>query len=111
MQDIPTGRPSIVSPIEERIDIHGLTQDIPKFTPWISPAAATEWETFLTELPSLVSREETETEPSWTMEDVFTAAESVDCQASTTQTTTITMPENTMLRDMFESQQAPCQVQ
>lgn len=54
IQNIPIGVPLTVSQIPDRIDTLGLTQDIPKFTPWISLTAVTEWTTFLSsELPSL----------------------------------------------------------
>ena len=101
-----------VSPIPERIDTLGLTQDIPKFTPWISPTAATEWTTFLSsELPSL-TRVETHLPSStvWKMEEVFSTVSQLETNTSIPTTCCVDNTNNTVLADMFASEQAPCQV-
>ena len=73
-----------VSQIPDRIDTLGLTQDIPKFTPWFSLTAVTEWTTFLSsELPSL-TRVETHLPSStvWKMEEVFSTVSQLETNTS-----------------------------
>ena len=86
------------------MDVPTLEQDIPKFFPWISSAAAEEWEGFLADLPQKVTEDEPQHHP-WLMEEVISR------QVPTAASTVITTAEvDTDLANMFAAEQAPCEV-
>ena len=45
-----TDKPEMVTPNESKLDVPRLVTDIPKYKPWLSPAAWREWEAFLDEI-------------------------------------------------------------
>lgn len=48
MQNIPEGSPQLLQPNLEKIDVHKLKQDIPKYDTWITRESAEEWHSILT---------------------------------------------------------------
>ena len=48
MQNIPEGSPQLLQPDLEKIDVHKLKQDIPKYDTWITRESAEEWQSILT---------------------------------------------------------------
>lgn len=79
-----------------------LMQDIPKFTPWISQEAASEWTALLVELPDKLSGSETQ---EWIMEEVFISA----VQQQAVHATSVSSVDP-VLAEMFQAEQTPCEV-
>ena len=108
IQGTPSGAPKIVWPSSEKLDLTGLRQDIPKFTPWLSNAAAAEWDQYLTStLPDmLVQRQDGESR--WLMEDIFANSAVQNLTPAAPATTNSTA--DTVLAEMFAAERTPCEV-
>ena len=106
MQDVPSGEPSVLPPIVDRIEVNRLMDDIPKFKQWISTSSSAIWDVFLEhELDDLLP---THASP-WMMQTIF---DSVEQRAAESPSPTEPQPEvDPSLMSMVEaSLNPPCRV-